>query len=198
MSTPSRPNWLIPALLALLFFGPLALAGLMYFLGGDAWRPAASTAHGILLPEPRSLPEGPIALADPLLTQDGPFQFAGRWSLILVGRGDCSGTCGEMLYRTRQVRRALGREMSRVQRVFVVTAGPTNRLYLATEHPGLAVLPEELVVRERVLLALGEFSDGDVFIADPLGNVIMRFKAGAEMKDMHKDLSLLLKASQIG
>ena len=31
-----------------------------------------------------------------------------------------------------------------------------------------------------------------------LGNVILRFPADIAMKDMHKDLSLLLKASQIG
>jgi hypothetical protein len=49
-----------------------------------------------------------------------------------------------------------------------------------------------------VLATLGEFAEGDVFIADPLGNVVLRFPAGAAMKDMHEDLALLLKASQIG
>jgi hypothetical protein len=37
-----------------------------------------------------------------------------------------------------------------------------------------------------------------VFIADPLGNLVMRFPAGTGMKDLHKDLALLLKASRIG
>ena len=49
-----------------------------------------------------------------------------------------------------------------------------------------------------MLAALGEFAEGDVFVADPLGNLVLRFPAGTAMKDMHADLKLLLKASQIG
>ncbi len=37
-----------------------------------------------------------------------------------------------------------------------------------------------------------------VYVADPLGNVMMRFPANAEPRRMLKDLERLLKASQIG
>jgi hypothetical protein len=49
-----------------------------------------------------------------------------------------------------------------------------------------------------VLVALGTYSEADVFVVDPLGNIMMRFPVGTTMKDMHKDLTLLLKASTIG
>jgi hypothetical protein len=62
----------------------------------------------------------------------------------------------------------------------------------------MLVLAEGLGARDQVLAALGEFAEGDVFIVDPLGNLVMRFPAGTTMKDIHTDLELLLKASQIG
>jgi SCO1/SenC len=188
-----RTNRLIPALMALLFFGPLVLAVVMYYVGGDQWRPSGSVAHGVLLSQPRTLPAGVMILPD-----GATADFAGKWSLLYIGRGDCDDACKESLYRTRQVRRALGKEASRVQRFFVSTSGAPNPGFLAADHPGLLVLPDGLASRDSVLATLGEFAEGDVFIADPLGNVVLRFPAGAAMKDMHEDLALLLKASQIG
>ncbi|MEO7387254.1 MAG: SCO family protein [Gammaproteobacteria bacterium] len=188
-----RPNRVVPLLMALLFFGPLAVAILMYYVGGDRWRPDGSVAHGILLSQPRTLPAGVMVLPG-----GATADFSGRWSLIYVGRGECDDACKEALYRTRQVRRALGKEMSRVQRFFVSTSGAPNSGFLATEHPGLLVLPDGLAARDTVLNTLGEFAEGDVFVADPRYNVVLRFPAGTTMKDMHQDLTLLLKASQIG
>lgn len=191
----SRPrnSRLVPLLLVLLFFGPLAVAILMYYVGGDQWRPSGSVAHGILLGGNSALPAGGILLPD-----GATADFSGKWSLIYVGRGDCDEACRQTLYHTRQVRRALGKESGRVQRLFVSTGGVPNPGFLAADHPGLLVLSDGQASRDAVLAALGEFAEGDVFIADPLGNLVLRFPAGSTMKDMHEDLELLLKASQIG
>ena len=159
--------------MALLFFGPLAIAIGLYYLGGDQWRPSGSVAHGILLSQPRTLPAGLMVLAD-----GATADFSGKWSLLYVGRGDCDDACKEALYRTRQVRRALGKEMSRVQRFFVATVGAPNPGFVAADHPGLLVLAEGLASRDAVLATLGEFAEGDVFIADPRGNVVLRFPCG--------------------
>ncbi len=179
--------------MALLFFGPLAIAIVMYYAGGEQWRPSGSVAHGSLLTQPRTLPAGLMILAD-----GATADFSGKWSLLYVGRGDCDVACREALYRTRQVRRALGKELTRVQRFFIATSGAPNPGFLAADHPGLLVLPDGLSSRDAVLATLGEFTEGDVFIADPRGNVVLRFPPGTAMKDMHADLKLLLKASQIG
>lgn len=189
----ARTSRLVPTLLALLFFGPLFVAVLMYYAGGDQWRPSGTKAHGQLVLPPRSLPTGPIPLRE-----GAAADFGGKWSMLYVGRGDCDASCQEALYRTRQVRRALGKEMSRVQRYFIATSGAPDPGFLAAQHPGMLVLAEGLGARDQVLAALGEFAEGDVFIVDPLGNLVMRFPAGTPMKDIHTDLELLLKASQIG
>ena len=189
-----KPNTrLVPALMALLFFGPLAIAIAMYYSGGARWRPQGSIAHGTLLAPPRTLPGEVMLLAD-----GATAGFTGKWSLLYVGRGDCDDACKETLYRIRQVRRALGKEMARVQRFFIATGGEPNRGFVAADHPGLLVMAEGLAARDVVLATLGAFSEGEVFIADPLGNVVLRFPANTAMKDMYDDLKLLLKASQIG
>lgn len=199
MAVPGRKQKLVLLLLALLFMGPMALAMFMYFAGGEAWRPAGNTAHGVLFETPRTLPVDPIVLGAASPSGDGTVDFGTRWTLLQVVRGDCRDEgCREALWRTRQVRRALGRNDVRVQRVVVVAAGRPDPGFLAAEHPGLAVLEEDMEITRTVLRTLGEFGEGDVFVVDPLGNLVMRFPAGTEMKDMHQDLSLLLKASQIG
>ncbi len=189
--TVKRPL-LIPGLLALLFFGPLLLAIVLYSLG-DGWRPAGSIAHGQLLSSPYLLPEAATDQA----AAGAPVALRGQWLLIYPGPADCADSCRRDLITTRQVRRALGKEMQRVRRIFVATDGLPDLEFLAREHPMLAVvgphgdsaglLPADLVLEP-----------GDVLLADPLGNVIMRFPAGTTMKDMHADLKLLLKASHIG
>jgi hypothetical protein len=189
----TKKRRLIPTLVALVFFGPIVVAMLIYYGGDGRWRPSGSVAHGILLSQPRMLPTGVM-----ILNAGTTADFAGKWSLLYVGRGDCDDLCKEALHRTRQVRRALGKDMSRVQRLFISTSGRPNSGFLAADHPGLLVLAEGLAARDVVLAVLGEFAEGDVFVADPVGNVVLRFPAGAPMKDMHEDLSLLLKASQIG
>ena len=95
-------NLRIPAWLALLFFGPIVAAIVMYYAGGDPWRPSGSVAHGVLLTQPRTLPTGVMILPD-----GATADFGGKWSLLYVGRGDCDDACKEALFRTRQVRRAL-------------------------------------------------------------------------------------------
>ena len=179
--------------MVLLFFGPMFVATIMYFSGNEAWRPSGSVAHGVLLSDPKTLPEGALTLPG-----GGTVEFGGKWTLLYVGSGDCDAACKETLYRTRQVRRSMGKENLRIQRAYVATSGTPDPDFIAAEHSGLAVIADGAESRELVLAALGEFAEGDVFVADPLGNVILRFAPATEMKDMHADLKLLLNASQIG
>ena len=178
--------------LVLLFFGPMAFSMVMYFTSGG-WRPAGSTAHGILLEAPLTLDEAPWP------DRDGePVVLRGKWRLIHLVDGDCDVTCQADLVETRQVRRALGREMGRVQRVLWVAGSPPSPMLLENEHPGLKLLTPPPAEAGRIRAALGPVDSGHVLLVDPLGNLIMHFPQGTAMKDMHDDVKLLLRASQIG
>jgi len=179
-------------LLVLLFFGPMALSMFLYFTS-DAWRPDGLTAHGVLLSDPVTLAEVPWT------TSDGrEYELTGKWLLIHVVDGDCDQPCSEALVHSRQVRRALGREMSRVQRVLWLGGSHPAPDTLPLEHAGLLVLDPPAEEAVRIRTAAGAEADGSILLADPLGNLIMRFPAGTPMKDLHEDLKHLLRTSRIG
>jgi len=180
-------------LLALVFLGPMGIAMALYYTGFQ-WRPQGSTEHGELYQPPRPLPELDLQL---LGEGGGNAGLRGKWTFIYAGPGDCATACREALVEMRQVRRALGRDMERVQRLYLVTGGEPDLAWLATEHPGLDVAAGGEATN-AVLQAIGEAPAGSIFLADPLGNLVMRYPAGTGMKGMHQDLQRLLKISTIG
>lgn len=180
-------------LLALVFLGPLALAVGLYFTGFQ-WRPQATTEHGELYRPARPLPDLSMRL---LGGTGGEATLHGKWTMMHIGPGACEAGCQAALVTTRQVRRALGRDMDRVQRVFVVTTGRADTGMLATEHPGIGVAGEDAATGE-LLRRVGGHSPGDVYLTDPLGNLVMRYDARVTMKGMHADLKRLLQVSTIG
>jgi hypothetical protein len=180
-------------LLAVVFLGPMAVAMVMYFTGFQL-RPQGTTQNGELYQPPRPLPDATLALlADPA----GTATLHGKWTFVYVGPGPCDPTCRQALVEIRQVRRALGRDLDRVQRAYVVTAGQADRDALAAEYPGLGLVEDAATV-QGLLTVIGEARPGDVFLTDPLGNLVMRYPAGTTMKAMHADLKHLLQVSTIG
>ncbi|MEZ5566162.1 MAG: hypothetical protein R3F24_11885 [Gammaproteobacteria bacterium] len=179
-------NFRIPPWVMLLFFGPIVLAVVMYYAG-------TQNLHGILLPEPSTLPTAGMILPDGTTAV-----FGGKWSLLYVGQGDCDKACKEALSRTREAHLALGKVMSNLQRFFIPTSGAPNAAALAAEDPDLIVLTDRMASLNAVLTTLGEYSEGDIYLADPRGKVVLRFPAGTATKDMQADLALLLKESQSG
>ena len=195
MTDPIRKGRRQLLLLASVFFGPLLIAFVFYY-GDIGWRPVNSTENGQLITPPRLLPD--MALLSN--TSDGSPRFRGKWSLIMLGDGDCDTTCLTRLYETRQVRKALGRDRDRVQRVFYVTGGTLDADFIEHEHPGLVVIETNAPIAKVLLEAVtdGNREPGDIFLADPIGNLIMRFPRDTDMKGIHTDLKQLLKLSRIG
>ncbi|MBM4195809.1 MAG: hypothetical protein FJ197_01740 [Gammaproteobacteria bacterium] len=180
-------------LLTLVFLGPVAVAMVLYFTGFQ-WRPQGTTHHGELYQPARPLANvGFDQPGEPGRTR----MLQGRWTLIYVGTGACDAGCRQALVEIRQVRRALGRDMERVQRLFVVTQGTPDEAFFAAEHPGLGYTTSAADVANLVRV-IEPRGGHEVFLADPLGNVLLRYPAGTGMKGMHADIKHLLKASTIG
>jgi hypothetical protein len=180
-------------LLAAVFFGPLLLAFVFYY-GDMGWRPASSTENGELITPPPLLPDLSLR-SDPGL--ESP-RLRGKWSLIMLGNGGCDEVCVDRLYQTRQVHKALSGDRDRVQRVFFVTGGILDAGFIEREHPGLVVIDSDAPIAVALLDAIGTYEPGDVFLADPVGNLIMRFPRDTGMSGIHTDLKQLLKFSRIG
>jgi hypothetical protein len=193
MDENRTPGRLRLIMLGVIFLGPLLIAYLLYG-SGSGWRPAAGTQHGQMLEPPALLPDMPLTSGG----SDTASNFRGKWSLIVVDELECGVLCKEVLRETRQIRRALGRDRDRVQRLFYLDGSEPDMKFFTDEHPELIVLQPESPAGQELLAAIGGRESGDIFLADPLGNLIMRFPSGTGMRGIHKDLKLLLKISRIG
>ncbi len=191
--------------LALLFFAPLALAFFLYY--GAGWRPGGHVNHGELIDPPRPLPAIALPRVDPkdpgAQALTAPDFLKRKWTLLYWGAGACSQRCKTDLYDTRQVRTALNRDMDRVQRVFVAQGECCDLAFLREQHPDLITVratPEAAPILELLHLAPSDdpAAADRVYLIDPLGNVMMVYRADARPKGMLEDLKRLLGLSQVG
>lgn len=126
--------------------------------------------------------------------------LTGRWSYVMLAGAQCDAACGQRLFLTRQIRTSVNKDMSRVQRVLVFNQAPADTVDLRAEHPDLIVM----VLDEPRWRALSDqFGDPaasgqTLFLVDPLGNLMMRYRSDVPAKGVLKDLRKLLKVSQVG
>ena len=170
------------------FAAPIAASILAYRYAHVA--PTAN--HGELLLPPAQVGDRALEGAD-----GKPFSFGalrGRWILVAADAGACGEPCLAKLVAVRQVRLALGVNASRVARVFLADDGRAPDGAALAAFPGMerAVLPP-------AARAGGPAWDREhVYLVDPNGNVMMRWRVEDDPKGMLRDLERLLRASQIG
>ncbi len=185
-----RRGRLALVLLIALFVAPLAAAWLLV----GQWRPVGQAQHGELLVPARPLPLLPGGATDAL---------HGRWTLAYLAAGSgCDAACRAALTAMRQVRLATGKDIERVQRLALWPAAPAADTdgWLAAEQPGLVSAVADDTVRRAFVDAFtvpGE-AGGWIYLVDPLGNLVMRYRADAPGRGMLDDLTRLLKLSKIG
>ncbi len=124
-------------------------------------------------------------------------ELRGKWLLVQFDSGACDEYCERKLYFMRQVRKALGRDTSRVERVWVVTdeRAPNPRLIDAIEGTRLASAAGSGFAAE--FPAAGSRAD-HIYVVDPLGNLMMSFPRDPDPSKILKDMQRLLKLSGIG
>jgi hypothetical protein len=146
--------------------------------------------------------------------------YKGKWILLEADGGDCKEACSDKLLVMRQERLMQGKEMDRIERVWLVTDDTPLDTVLMREYDGTHMLRVKREVLEKWLPAApgGSVTDA-IYIVDPVGNLMMRFpkaverpKAGAAQDEMDayrkkintehakikKDITKLLTASSIG
>jgi hypothetical protein len=122
-----------------------------------------------------------------------------KWQMVSIGPAACDEACSKRLYYVRQVRKTTGKDMDRIERVWLVTDEAKLDGKLIAEHEGLNVLRvDETAVRGLFSAPSGSGLSDHVYLIDPLGNLMMRFPKDADPSKMKKDLLKLLKASRIG
>ena len=160
---------------ALVCAAPVVLGSAAYFLG---WSPGASANYGELI-APR--------LIEPLK------EFRGKWVLVMFDPGQCDAYCERKLYIMRQVRRAQGKEMDRIERLWVLTDAARPRAEALAASEGTRISRAE-----NVSAAFPGNASDHVYLVDPLGNLMMRFPRDPDPSRVIKDLQRLLKYSRFG
>ena len=185
----SKGSRLQISIIALVFFGPLIFATWMYLSG--QLQPAGRTNSGELLDPVVNLRD---AVRDsPLLTTtDTP------WRLLYVNEAGCEERCQAALYRLRQIRLMLGKDMDRVGRVFLHGDSLPDTVFFDEQHRGLITISDKGLGRLLEERRPKGLPPGGIYLVDPLDNLIMYFSPDVEPADMADDLKHLLDLSRLG
>ncbi len=197
----TKKNNITMLALLLLFIVPLILSWWLFY-SADGKAPTRSASHGDLITPARPLADA--NLYNPVFP-DTQYTLHGKWSLVSLSANGCDNMCLENMYRMRQIQMAAGEHSLRVQRL-VLIKNTTLREMLAgqlKDYRGQLSLDAD-AVDEKFINAFklneGEdlFSQGRLYIIDPLGNLMMSYPHDADPIGIIKDLKRLLKLSMIG
>ena len=122
-----------------------------------------------------------------------PPGVGGQWWVVVTGSGACDLACRDVLYLTRQARTAQGRNMERLQRVWVLTDATRPDAELLASHPDLQLL---LATDERVVQLLGGGAQGaaaPIHLIDRRGYVVFKYEPSVEPGGFIKELRKLIK-----
>jgi hypothetical protein len=167
--------------------GPILLASAMY--KWQFWVPESRSYHGELLGTGQSRSE--LGVLTPAA------QAETRWQLLVTAPEECSLDCQQLVYLARQIQIGLGRESSRATHSLAsgVPLSDSYQSQLQRDYPQLGRFT--LDPQRYAQLQKGK-PTVQLWIIDPHGNLVLRYDAKADGKNVLNDLRLLLKLSNIG
>jgi len=176
--------------IAALCLAPFIAALIAYYY----WHPQGRMNYGDLI-TPHTLSDPPLRRLD-----QRPFRLSslrGKWVLLQVDDAACPAECQAKLYDMRQVRLAQGKEMERVERVWLILDDAPLQTLLMREYDGTHMLRAAGSPIVAEFPPVGGARD-HIYVIDPHGNLMLRFPKNPDPSRMYKDLKLLLRASRIG
>jgi hypothetical protein len=186
-------RWKLLLVLAVCAF-PLAGSYFTYYV----LKPTARNNYGALI-DPRAHPIPALAAT----TLDGKpaalEAYKGKWVMLQAGPSDCREACRKQLFAMRQLRLMQGKDMERIERVWLITDAEPLDTMLMREFDGTDMLRVSKAALERWLpVEAGGDASEHLYLIDPLGNLMMRFPKDADPSKVKRDIAKLLKASAIG
>ncbi len=198
-------------IMAVLFLLPAAAASIVYKFFPDLVTRMGMSNHGTLVRPVRPIEtQGLVTLEGKPLNAD---IFRGKWTYIYIDSSDCDRLCRFQLYLGRQVRLAQGKDISRLQRLFVVT----DRKNIDSLLPALRKNHPHLIVAtlnaQNAGRFLRQFSVNDkpvkdarrTYIIDPVGQLMMYYEPEKVLepakekrgKEMLMDMRKLMHNSKV-
>jgi cytochrome oxidase Cu insertion factor (SCO1/SenC/PrrC family) len=193
---PASPMRIILALVLMGMLPPL-LATALDVCG---WRPAHTVNHGELIQPPRALPD--VTLRTRSGTAISFRAWRERWLLIYFAATGCQPACLDRLDTLQRLRRALGPDARRLQAVLIL---PPASARWPDPHldEGVLLLSAAAPVRAQLaaILTTDPQATGGgnrLYLADPLGNLIMSYRPDSPPREIIEDLKRLMTYSWVG
>lgn len=198
-----------PLLVMVVLFGfPYVISWYMFY-SGDSLFFKEGKSEGMLVSPVRVIPE--FETLDLAGNKVDHRALSGKWSFLLVGPSQCDELCNKTLVMLRQVRLAQAVDRRRVQRLWLLTENSNKedlKSLIEAEHQGLSVLTYHPQLGQALYPVLnpeveglpegGGIADFSIFLIDPLGNLMMYYEPATDGKRILKDLTRLLKYSELG
>ncbi len=189
-----RQLWILIALFAL----PIIAAWLFYF--NPQWLPAGRTNHGVLIDPPKAMQS--FTLQTPEGKDFNWSQLREQWIMTVMAEGSCDEQCTEQLIKVRQIRRALGANRQRVERLLILLPDTSGNMQIPTldglAGTYLAIAAETDKSAIQALYGEKHTSPNNLlFLIDPRVDLMMLHDMShITSKQILQDLEKLLKASQ--
>jgi peroxiredoxin len=173
---------------------PLLLAYLTYYV----IKPEGRTNYGALI-DPRAYPipelDSRQLSGEPVTLHD----YQGKWIMLQVAPAACDAACHERLVQMRQLRLMQGKDMERLERVWLITDDAPVETMTIREFEGIHMLRVNAAkLHDWLPTESGTTAEDHIYVIDPLGNLMLRFPKDSDPNKMKKDINKLLRASSIG
>jgi len=173
---------------------PLIASYLAYYV----IKPSGRTNYGTLI-DPRAYP---MPVLGTTLLDGAPKAldaYKGKWLMVQADTADCQAACQTKLYQMRQLRLTQGKEMDRIERVWLIVDDKPVETMTMREYDGTRMLRVKAdALKAWLPVEPNTMITDHIYMIDPLGNLMMRFPKDPDPNKIKKDLTKLLKASSIG
>jgi hypothetical protein len=166
--------------------------------------------HGSLVQPPRALDDG--KLLDSAGTAFSYTDLPPQWTFLVPGKGVCGADCENVLYLTRQINLAMGKELGRLRRFYVSDSTLADTVFdvaaLSDKRPAPKDFKQYMEAEQRGMKTFTLPSDKHArlfaesydnsttwYLVDPAGWIMMSYTSDISYKQVIADLKFLLKNS---
>lgn len=130
-------------------------------------------------------------------------ELSAHWLLVnIIPDKHCNALCIEAIYKTRQLRLMLNKDLTRVRRVVLLFKDNgleiTKNSWWQEDTRLLHFKPTASLITKFEQIIKGSVAEGMLFLIDPLGNIMMYYEPKFDPYKVKRDLKKLLTISQIG
>lgn len=180
-------------ILAVIFVLPFTVAATLHLLN---LKPSGHSYGDLIQP--------PQAMVFPVMHDAQAKEFTASqwlkiWSVVMVDSTGCAQPCQAQVHLLKQVHTSLNKDKHRLQRVLLVPAEiKTDALaVLQKQYPDLLILTGANAETTQ-FSAQFKVAGAQVYLVDPLGNLMMSYPEKMDPKGIFSDLKRLLKNSWAG